>query len=58
MMTGLEVNFIVDLQSFADKIFFHQQTGETTSKLFPFEILMTISDIKIRIDISHRLLMS
>ena len=30
----------------------------STSKLFPFEISMTISDKKIRIDISHRLLMS
>ena len=34
--TGLEVNFLVHLQSFARKIFFHQQTGETTSKFFPF----------------------
>ena len=40
------------------RFFFHEQTGETTSKLFPFEMSMTISDKKIRIDISHRLLMS
>ena len=33
---GLEVNFLVHLQNFAGKIFFHQQTGETTSKFFPF----------------------
>ena len=55
-ISGLEVNFLVDQQSFAGKIFFHQQTGETTSKLFPFEMSMTIYDIKIRIDILHRLL--
>ena len=49
----LEVNFLVYLQSFASNIFFHQQTGQTTSKFFPFEMSMTISDIKIRTDISH-----
>ena len=41
------------LQSFASDIFFHLQTGETTNKFFPFEMSMTISDVKIRIDISH-----
>ena len=35
-ITGLEVNFLVHLQSVARKLFFHQQTGETTSKFFPF----------------------
>ena len=50
---GPEVNFLVHLQSFASDIFFHLQTGETTNKFFPFEMSMTISDIKIRIDISH-----
>ena len=30
----------------------------STSQFFPFEMSMTISDIKIRIDISHSLLMS
>ena len=50
---GLEVNFLVHLQSFASNIFFHKQTGEIISKFFPFEMSMTISDIKIRIDISH-----
>ena len=42
---GPEVNFLVHLQSFACKIFFHSQTGETTSKFFPYEMSMTISDI-------------
>ena len=50
---GPEVNFLVHLQSFASDNFFHLQTGETTNKFFPFEMSMTISDIKIRIDISH-----
>ena len=56
--SGLEVNFLVHLQSFASNIFFHQQTGETTSKFFPFEMSMTTSGIKIRIDLSHSLSMS
>ena len=30
----------------------------STGKFFPFEMSMTISDIKIRIDISHSLLIS
>ena len=42
---GPKVNFLVHLQSFACKIFFHSQTGETTSKFFPYEMSMTISDI-------------
>ena len=50
--------FLVHLQSFASNIFFQQQTGETTSKFFPFEMSMTTSDIKIRTDISHILSMS
>ena len=33
---GLDVNFLVHLQSFANKDFFHQQTDETTSKFLPF----------------------
>ena len=39
---GLEVNFLVHLQSFASKIFYTEQTGETTSKFFPnvWEICM------------------
>ena len=32
---GLEVNFLVYLQSFASKIFFCWQTGEITSKFLP-----------------------
>ena len=35
-LRGLEVNFLVHLQSFASKIFFHWQTGEITNKFFPF----------------------
>ena len=35
-LTGLKVNFLVDLQSFASKIFFHWETGEITNKFFPF----------------------
>ena len=34
--SGLEVNFLVHLQSFASEIFFHWQTGEITNKFFPF----------------------
>ena len=33
---GLKVYFWVHLRSFASKIFFHWQAGETTSKFFPF----------------------
>lgn len=32
---GLKVYFWVHLRSFASKIFFHWQAGETTSKFFP-----------------------
>ena len=35
LTSGLEVNFLVHLQSFASKIFFHKQTAEITSKFFP-----------------------
>ena len=35
-LRGLEVNFLVHLQSFASKIFFHWQTGEITKTFFPF----------------------
>ena len=56
--SGLEVYFLVHLQSFASNIFFHWQTGETTSKFFPFEMSMSTSGIKIRIDLSHSLSMS
>ena len=35
-LRGLEVNFLVHLESFASKIFFHWQTGEITNKFFPF----------------------
>ena len=35
-LRGLEVNFLVHLQSFASMIFFHWQTGEITNKFFPF----------------------
>ena len=34
--SGLEVIFLVHLQVSGSKIFSHWQTGETTSKLFPF----------------------
>ena len=57
-ISGLKVNFLVHLQSFASKNFFHQQTDETTSKFFPFEMPVIIYVIKIRTDISHSLLMS
>ena len=33
---GIKVNVLVHLQSLTSKIFFRQQTGETTSKFFPF----------------------
>ena len=33
---GIKVNVLVHLQSFTSTIFFRQQTGETTSKFFPF----------------------
>lgn len=37
---GFEFNFLVLLQSFATKIdIFHEQTGETTSKINPFHML-------------------
>ena len=52
-ISGLKVNFLVHLQSFASKIFFHEQTDETTSKFFPFEM-----PVAIRTDISHSLLIS
>ena len=35
--SGVKVNFLVHLQSFAGKIFFHLQTGETTSNYFPLK---------------------
>ena len=34
-LAGLEVNFLVHLQSFASKIFFCWQTGEITNKFLP-----------------------
>ena len=51
--SGLEVNFLVQSQSFACKIFFHQQTSETTSKLFPFvqEPLMILTRKRLLVDI-------
>ena len=56
---GLEVIFLVHLQSFASKIFFHQQTGETTSKLFPFVwetwIILTRNRLLVDIFLTRRL---
>ena len=51
--TGLEVNFLVHLQSFVSKIFFRLQTGETTSKFFPFvwETWMILPRKRLLVDI-------
>ena len=57
--TGFEVNFRVHLQSFASNIFSHQQTGETTSKLFRFVwetwIILTRKRLLVDIFLTRRL---
>ena len=57
--SGLEVIFLVHLQSFASKIFFDQQTGETTSNLFPFVwetwIILTRNRLLVDIFLTRRL---
>ena len=52
-MAGLEVNFLVHLQSFASKIFYTEQTGETTSKFFPnvWETWMSPTHKRLLVDI-------
>ena len=59
LFSGLEVIFLVHLQSFASKIFFHQQTGETTSNLFPFVcetwIILTRNRLLVDIFLTRRL---
>ena len=51
--------FLVPLQSFASKIFSHWQTGETTSKLFPFVwetwIILTRNRLLVDIFLTRRL---
>ena len=57
--SGLEVIFLVHLQSFASNIFFRKQTGETTSKLFPFVwetwIILTRNRLLVDIFLTRRL---
>ena len=52
-MSGFKVNFLVHLHSFASKIFLHLQTGETTSKFFPFvwETWMILTHKRLLVDI-------
>ena len=51
--SGLEVNFLVHLQSFARKIFFHYQSGGTTAKFFPlvWETWMILPRKRLLVDI-------
>ena len=51
--SGLEVNFLAHLQSFASKNFFHWPTGKTTSKFFPFvwETWMILTRKRLLMDI-------
>ena len=48
-----EVNFSVHSHSLAGKIFFHKQTGETTSKFFPnvWETLLILTRKHLLVDI-------
>ena len=51
--TGLEVNFLAHLQSFASKNCLHKPTGQTTSKFFPFvwETWMILTRKRLLMDI-------
>ena len=58
-ITGLEVNFLAHLQSFASRIFFPLETGDTTSKFFPFVwetwIILTRNHLLVDIFLTRRL---